>query len=86
MRSCGQGNRGQRNRTIAGNQSAISRQSVCKQVVAHEWGWWLRWGQKFQKDGGELNQHDFEEKAHEQTCDQDGNWTKQAAWQRIMDI
>ena len=30
--------------------------------------------QQFRKDGGELNQHDFEEKVHEQLYDKEGNW------------
>jgi hypothetical protein len=32
--------------------------------------------QQFRKDGGELNQHDFEEKVHEQLYDEEGNWIK----------
>ena len=32
--------------------------------------------QQFRKDGGQLNQHEFEEKVHEQIYDQDGNWVK----------
>lgn len=30
--------------------------------------------QQFRKDGGELNQYDFEEKVHEQLYDEEGNW------------
>ena len=30
--------------------------------------------QQFRKDGGELNQYDFEEKVHEQIYDEEGNW------------
>jgi len=32
--------------------------------------------QQFRKDGGQLNQHEFEEKVHEQIYDQDGNWLR----------
>ena len=32
--------------------------------------------QQFRKDGGQLNQHEFEEKVHEQIYDVDGNWVK----------
>lgn len=32
--------------------------------------------QQFKKDGGELNQYDFEEKVHEQLYDEEGNWIK----------
>ena len=32
--------------------------------------------QQFRKDGGELNQYDFEEKVHEQLYDEEGNWIK----------
>ena len=32
--------------------------------------------QQFLKDGGELNQYDFEEKVHEQLYDEEGNWIK----------
>tara|TARA_R110002096_G_scaffold180739_1_gene358107 strand:- start:64 stop:537 length:474 start_codon:yes stop_codon:yes gene_type:complete len=33
--------------------------------------------QKFRKDGGELNQYDFEEKVHEQVYDEEGNWLRE---------
>lgn len=32
--------------------------------------------QQYRKDGGELNQYDFEEKVHEQLYDEEGNWIK----------
>lgn len=32
--------------------------------------------QQFRKDGGQLNQPEFEEKVHEQIYDQDGNWLR----------
>jgi len=32
--------------------------------------------QQFRKDGGQLNQYEFEEKVHEQIYDQDGNWLR----------
>jgi len=32
--------------------------------------------QQFRKDGGQLNQHEFEEKVHEQIYDEDGNWLR----------
>jgi len=32
--------------------------------------------QQFRKDGGELNQYDFEEKVHEQLYDEEGRWIK----------
>ncbi len=32
--------------------------------------------QQFRKDGGELNQYDFEEKVHEQLYDEEGHWIK----------
>jgi len=32
--------------------------------------------QQFRKDGGQLNQHEFEEKVHEQIYDQVGNWLR----------
>ena len=32
--------------------------------------------QQFRKDGGELNQYDFEEKVHEQLYDEEGRWVK----------
>lgn len=34
--------------------------------------------QQFRKDGGYLNQHDFEEEVHKQLYDEDGNWIKGA--------
>ena len=32
--------------------------------------------QQFRKDGGQLNQYEFEEKVHEQIYDEDGNWLR----------
>ena len=32
--------------------------------------------QQFRKDGGELNQYDFEDKVHEQLYDEEGHWIK----------
>jgi len=34
--------------------------------------------QQFRKDGGELNQYDFEEEVHKQLYDEEGNWIKAA--------
>ena len=32
--------------------------------------------QQYRKDGGQMNQYDFEEAVHEQIYDKDGNWIK----------
>ena len=32
--------------------------------------------QQFRKDGGQMNQYDFEEAVHEQIYDKEGNWVK----------